>query len=975
VPPSPASRGAAVPLLGGTLALLYLAGRLLPGLGHDVHLAVRWWGGFALYGAGAALCLARARRVPADRLVWSLLGAGVAAYGLASVAAHLSSRALDDPPLVSYAGWLAFYAAAYPALVVLLRDRIRPFTLSFCLDGVLGGLTMATLCAALVVTDLQDVAPLKAVAGLTFPCADLVLASILLWACAMTGWRAAQLWWLIAAMATAAVGDVVQDAAILHGHFGPLDWTTAAFPLAMLMVGVAAWSPAAAPRPLRTEALAVLALPLGCLVAVMGVLALGDGDDPLPCLLGFSALLVAVVRSGLTFREVSDLHGARRFARGFEEAAIGMAFVSLQDLTYTRVNEAHAAILQRPVEEIVGTPMSAFNAPGEEGAARDLRLDLLAGEAPAPYVRRILRPDGTIADLAISAAVVDDEHGVAQLFAQIQDVTEPRRTARHNGALVELSRLALELREPDELLDGACDVIRACLRAEAVEVRGPSAGDEEGRSPRVVRAPLRPRHGLPAALVARRASAHPPFLPAHARFLEAAANVLGTALDRAAVEEELRTQALEDPLTGLANRSYLAAHVEQAIAGAGRGEQLALLLLDLDRFKVVNDTLGHGAGDELLCAVADRLRSTIRRGDLAARLGGDEFVVVCTGAGGAPHEVASLSSRLLDAVAAPYVVDGRELHISASAGLVFVDGPDATAESLLRDADVAMYRAKEHGGARYEVFDAGLRAAVVHRLTVEGELRHVLEREELALRVQPIVDLHRDEVAGFEALVRWQHPERGLVGPAEFVPIAEETGLIVPIGGWVLAEALRWLRTLQDVARRPLRMSVNLSARQLAPELIGEVRAALAGAGVEPRQLTLEVTETLIVDGPGAVGVLDAMRAMGVAIAIDDFGTGWSSLGALQRYPVDVLKLDRSLVAPAAASASAAALARAVVEMAQALGLDVIAEGIEDDEQLAAMRALGCPHGQGYAFARPMALEDALTLVAPTARAAGAPAA
>ncbi|MCW2982898.1 MAG: signal transduction protein containing and domain, partial [Conexibacter sp.] len=477
---------------------------------------------------------------------------------------------------------------------------------------------------------------------------------------------------------------------------------------------------------------------------------------------------------------------------------------------------------------------------------------------------------------------------------------------------------------------------------------------------------------------ARREPVRPPFGEAHARFLEAAANVLGTALDRASVEDELRTQALEDPLTGLANRFYLAAHVEQAIAGADRGDELALLLLDLDRFKVVNDTLGHGAGDELLCAVADRLRSTIRRGDLAARLGGDEFVVVCAGAGGAPHEVAALATRLLEAVSAPYVVDGRELHIGASAGLVFVDGPDVTAESLLRDADVAMYRAKEHGGARYEVFDAGLRARVVHRLAIEGELRHALEREELTLHLQPIVDLHRDELAGFEALVRWEHPQRGLVGPAEFIGVAEETGLIVPIGSWVLFEATRRLAQLQEAAGRPLRMAVNLSARQLTPGLVAEVARALDAAGVEARSLTLEVTETLLVEGPGAVEVLTGLRGLGVAIAIDDFGTGWSSLGALQRYPVDVLKLDRSLVAPAAESGPAAALARAVVEMAQALGLDVVAEGIEDEEQLAAMKGLGCPHGQGYVFARPMPVDEALALAGrdrPTAPAARAPAA
>jgi EAL domain-containing protein (putative c-di-GMP-specific phosphodiesterase class I) len=240
--------------------------------------------------------------------------------------------------------------------------------------------------------------------------------------------------------------------------------------------------------------------------------------------------------------------------------------------------------------------------------------------------------------------------------------------------------------------------------------------------------------------------------------------------------------------------------------------------------------------------------------------------------------------------------------------------------------------------------------------------------------VQPVVDLHREEVAGFEALVRWEHPERGTIGPAEFIGVAEETGLIVPIGRWVLREALRWLAALQDAAGRPLRMSVNLSARQIAPGLADEVRSALTCAGVPARQLTLEVTETLLVDGPGAVDVVAAIRALGVAIAIDDFGTGWSSLGALQRHPVDVLKLDRSLVAPAAADEAAAALARAVVEMAQALGLDVVAEGIEDAAQLQAMRDLGCPHGQGYVFARPIPLDEARALVAPTTPAAIAPA-
>jgi diguanylate cyclase (GGDEF)-like protein/PAS domain S-box-containing protein len=966
-------RSAAVPLLAALLIAAYAAGRLLPALGEGGHHAVRWWGAIAIYLVSATLCLVRARLVEEDRRAWTLIGFGLISYALGSMTGVLSSRPPDDPPAISYVCWIAFYLSLYVALLAMLRARLRPFTLSFCLDGVLGGLTVAAVCAALVPHDLNGISAAKAIAGLSFPCSELVLLSLLLWAGAMTGWRGETWRWLAFAMAVGATGDIVQEVSIVRGTFDDLAPVTACFPVALLAIGVAAWRPAPPVRALRIDALSVLAMPLACVVVVVGVLVFGDADDPITGGLAIAALAVAFARAGLTFREVGQMHEGRRFARGFEEAAIGMAFVSTTDLTWTRVNATLATMLGRTPEDLVGRHIGEIVHASEEPAAHELHRLLHAGETPEPYIRRAVRPDGTVVDLAVSAVMVDGDDGTPLLFSQVQDVTEARRIARHNVALADLSRVALESHDADELVARVTDLLRAALPADTVallDAPGPEAADPD----RALGVPVE-RRGAPATLLARRTSGQPPFNAAHARFLEAAANVLGTALDRATVEDELRTQALEDPLTGLANRSYLAAHVEQAIAAADRGEELALLLLDLDRFKVVNDTLGHGAGDELLCGVADRLRSTIRRGDLAARLGGDEFVIVCTGAGGAPHEVAALASRVLEAVAAPYVVDGRELHIGASAGLVFVDGPDATAESLLRDADVAMYRAKEHGGARYEVFDAGLRARVVHRLAIEGELRHAVERDELRLHFQPVVDLHRDELAGFEALVRWEHPQRGLVGPSEFIGIAEETGLIVGIGSWVLTQALRHLAELQEAAGRPLRMSVNLSARQLRPALVDEVADALAAAGVDARCLTLEVTETLLVEGPSAVEVLGALRDLGVAIAIDDFGTGWSSLGALQRYPVDVLKLDRSLVAPAAASGPAAALARAVVEMAQALGLDVVAEGIEDDEQLAAMQDLGCPHGQGYVFARPMPVAEALALVArgrPTAPAAPA---
>jgi diguanylate cyclase (GGDEF)-like protein/PAS domain S-box-containing protein len=963
VSPPTLSRRGPVPLIAALLIAVYGVGRFLPALGHDAHLAVRWWGSTSLYLAAAVIVLVRARRIERDRRAWTILGVGMVFYAAATFFSIVSGRPHDNPPAISFVCWIVFYGTLYAALLTMLRSRLRPFTFAFCLDGVLGGITLAAVCAALVEHDLHGVGTLTAIAGLTMPCSQLAVLSILVWASAMTGWRGETWRWLASAMAVMAIAEVVNDVSVARDSYDALAPTSALYPVAQLMIAIAAWRPSPPATTLRTDAGAVLALPAACVVVVIGVLLLGDANDPITGGLLVAALAVAATRAGLTVRDVGRLHETRRFARGFEEAEIGMAFVSPTDLTWTRVNQALADMLGRTTEDMVGRFIGDVTHPSDRDNAAPVFAGYRDGRSPAePYVRRAVKADGTVIDLAISVVTVEDDDGSPLLFSQIQDVTASRRTARHSAALVELSRVALEQADADELIEQVEALLREAVPAAAVELVVGPCEDVAGQRVLTVAVPL--RKGVPATLVVRRDPAEPPLAAEHPQFLEAVANVLGTALDRASIEDELRTQALEDPLTGLANRSYLAAHVEQAIGGAARDEDagLALLLLDLDRFKVVNDTLGHGAGDDLLCAVADRLRSTIRRGDLAARLGGDEFVVVCTGVGAAPHEVVALAARLLESVAAPYVVDGRELHVGASAGLVFAAGGDATAESLLRDADVAMYRAKERGGARYEVFDAGLRAAVVQRLAIEGELRHALDRDELRLHFQPVVDLHRDEIAGFEALVRWEHPERGLVPPADFIGVAEETGLIVGIGGWVLREAARHLATLQEAAGRPLRMSVNLSARQLRPALVNEVSAALQSAGVEARCLTLEVTETLLVEGPGAVEVLTALRALGVSIAIDDFGTGWSSLGALQRYPVDVLKLDRSLVAPAASSGPAAALARAVVDMAQALGLDVVAEGIEDDEQLAAMRALGCPHGQGFVFARPLPVDEAVAL-------------
>jgi diguanylate cyclase (GGDEF)-like protein/PAS domain S-box-containing protein len=427
--------------------------------------------------------------------------------------------------------------------------------------------------------------------------------------------------------------------------------------------------------------------------------------------------------------------------------------------------------------------------------------------------------------------------------------------------------------------------------------------------------------------------------------------------DRKRFENLLADRAVRDPLTGLANRVLFADRLTQAIMRLGRepGGMLAVLFLDLDHFKVVNDSLGHGAGDALLVDVAQRIGGVARRIDTVARFGGDEFVLLCERLAG-EDDAAMVAERVAHAVAAPSTYDGRQIHPTASIGIAVARDGGTTAEILIRDAEAAMYLAKDrgrgHGG--FHFFDAGVRERAVARLVVENELREALARGEFTLRYQPLWQLPERTVSGFEALIRWERPD-GVRSPAEFIPIAEDSGLIVDIGRWVLDEALRRLADWN--ARRegtPLTMAVNLSARQLShPELVGDVSGALLRHGVPPELLTLEVTETaLLEEGLVSVDVLGRLSRLGVRLALDDFGTGYSSLGHLNRFPVDILKIDRMFVEGLDRGESA--IVGAVTAMAHALGMSTVGEGVETEEQLAALEALGCDEGQGFLLARPL---------------------
>jgi diguanylate cyclase (GGDEF)-like protein len=437
------------------------------------------------------------------------------------------------------------------------------------------------------------------------------------------------------------------------------------------------------------------------------------------------------------------------------------------------------------------------------------------------------------------------------------------------------------------------------------------------------------------------------------------------AIERKRADVQLAHQALHDPLTGLPNRTLFVDRLELALARAKRLQKsVAVLLLDLDRFKVVNDSLGHEAGDRLLVELAARLQSVLRPGDTVARFGGDEFTILCDEISG-ERDVVVIAERVAEAVSAPFFLHESEAFLTASSGIALA-ASEARAEALIGDADAAMYRAKERGRARYELFDEAMRARAVDRLETENALHRAIERGEFKVFYQPAVDLETGGAVAVEALVRWDSPKLGIRSPDQFIHLAEETGLIVPLGGAVLREACRqWQRWNARGAGRTPRMSVNLSARQLGqPDLVQTVASVLAETGMDPGSLCLEITESVVVeDTDAALVTLQALKEQGVMIGLDDFGTGYASLAVLKRLPVDILKVDRSFVSGLGSDPADAPIVSAVIGLAQELGLTAIAEGVETAAQVAELRAIGCRYAQGFYFARPQEAERLTELI------------
>ncbi len=562
---------------------------------------------------------------------------------------------------------------------------------------------------------------------------------------------------------------------------------------------------------------------------------------------------------------------------------------------------------------------------------------------------------------AVQAVPVHGDDGsVASVLVVARDTTERThaeeqlaRRARQQNAVAELGRHALESHNLTDFVAEAVKTATATLGVDVVLVP-----DGAQLLPKNLSIPIT-GYDRPFGALAVRVPEPREFSDDEVAFLTAVATLIMLAVERYRVEQVTRDAALHDPLTGLANRTLALDRLALALARRQRERiDVAVFVLDLDGFKTINDSLGHAAGDEVLLALAPRLSEAVRTTDTVARLGGDEFVVICPDVAG-PHGATEVAERIAAAVTRPLVLASGEHFCTVSVGGTLAASHQDTPESLLRDADAAMYRAKERGRGRYELFDEAMRISVMNRVRTEAELRRALVRGELEVWYQPVIDLATGRPVSTEALVRWAHPERGLIPPLEFIAIAEETGLIAALGLQVLEQACAQTAIWQREIDPNLGVSVNISGREAVNPLFPAQVAAIAEAsGLRGGTLALEITETVLMEEADSLAAaLATLQTHGLTFVLDDFGTGYSSLSRLKRFPLDVLKIDRSFVSGVDRNADDRAIVKATIDMAHAVGLVVVAEGVETREQEEHLRAVGCDRVQGYLYARPAPAE------------------
>lgn len=698
---------------------------------------------------------------------------------------------------------------------------------------------------------------------------------------------------------------------------------------------------------------------------------------------------VAVAVQGIA-RDVTGRKQAEEAVRRSEERYRDL-FENANDLIYTHdltgnftsLNRAGEIITGYSRDEALGMNIAEVVAPDFLDAARTMTAKKVAGERPSTYELEIISKEGNRVILELSTRLMVSSDGLPIGVQGLgRDITERRQAelALHNT--LSLFATTFESTADGIVVLGLDRQIVTCNKKfiEMWRVDDEIVSTRDGarlvdlvagqlKDPESFLQNLKTVYADPMAVVTETLDlkdgriferySQPQFMEGEPIGRVACFRDI---TERNLAEEKLRYYALHDTLTDLPNRVQFMNNLRQAVERADGNSyaRFAVLFLDLDRFKVINDSLGHAVGDKLLIAIAERLTSCVRPGDVVARLGGDEFTILLNRSGDT-SEVIKVAERLQAKISEPFQIDNYEVFTTASIGIIVSNNVPRKAEDFLRDADAAMYRAKESGKARYEIFDSEMHVRNMNLLQVETDLRHAVERNEFEVLYQPIVELATGRVNEFEALIRWRHPRHGLVLPNEFVHVAEETGLIIPIGKWILEESCRQIAEWQRKFDMPLAVSVNLSAKQLMhPTLTAQVKEVLFDSGLDASQLKLEVTESTVMEhSDRSLNVLSELDQLGVALSTDDFGTGYSSLSYLQRFPFERLKIDRSFINIMDKDEKSGSIVKTILMLGENLRLEVVAEGIETAAQLDQLRSLGCTMGQGYLFSRPIDRETA----------------
>jgi diguanylate cyclase (GGDEF)-like protein/PAS domain S-box-containing protein len=919
-----------------------------------------------------AILVGLRRHKPASSLPWLFFAVGFALFWAGDLYTYTYPRVFGgEVPFPSIGD--GFYVAVYPALMaglfVLVRRRNPERDRAGVIDSLIITLGLALLSwVALIAPYLHDdsLSTVAKLVSVAYPLGDILLLAAAIRLAVDSGRRQPAFFLLIAAIVALLVTDFAYGLITLAGTYDGQVILDVGWISFYLLWGAAALHPSmrgldevASDREPRLSPLRLVLLTCASLIApaIEMIQEVGRRDVDLFVIIAASAVLfgLVVARMAGLVRQQERFMARERTLTG---AGAALVAATTREEIYAAARDSARALLEEPADVTIGddAPERALVL---ELSAQGETCALLAVEpAPSLAVRGALKSLATQVSLALDSAALSEEihrrAGEARFSSLVQNSSD-LITVVDSDATVLYQSPSIEHvlgYAPEDVVGTRFDrLLQPGEEGRLLHLLADGAAFA-GASTEALECALRHRDG---------SIRHFEVLHTNLLHDDAVRGIVLNSRDvseRKAFEEQLAHQAFHDPVTDLANRALFAERVRHAVARARREHNgLAVIFLDLDDFKTINDSLGHAAGDQVLREVARRLDANIRSSDTAARFGGDEFAILMEDVASA-QEAADTAERILAALAAPMTVDGTDLLVRCSIGISVSQGEAPNdADELTRNADAAMYIAKRDGKGGYRLFEPAMHEGVLARLELRADLQRAMTTGQLELHYQPVVRLHDGSVSGVEALLRWRHPERGLVAPDQFIPLAEEMGLIVPIGRWVLREGCRQAALMRrKLLERPqLTMSINLSVKQLQhSDIVSDVRDALEQSGLEPGALTLEITESvMIADTDLAVERLNELKALGVRLAMDDFGTGYSSLSYLSRLPVDILKMDRSFLRPGA-SVAESELATAVVGLGKTLNLEVVAEGIELAEQWHALRDLECELGQGFYFARPM---------------------